>query len=230
MRIAINHLTRMSAPRICIAGIDEATGRHVRPVTRATDPLTRELLEERGGPIAVGAVVDLGPVQAVPSRPESEDHRFQTTRATRVRHLDEAEYVQRLVATSAPDLQAIFGPELERRGRSYAVAEGHGNVSLGVLRDQRRPDLEVDGYGKLRLVLADAAGAARLGVTDLRFVEADHRTLRRDAIEDFRRRMRRGVPVLLMLGLARAFRAEGDDEQRHWLQVNGICLEDKPLS
>jgi hypothetical protein len=35
--------------------------------------------------------------------------------------------------------------------------------------------------------------------------------------------------VLLMVGLARAWRAAGDDLERHWLQVNGICLEDQPF-
>jgi hypothetical protein len=31
-----------------------------------------------------------------------------------------------------------------------------------------------------------------------------------------------------MFGLARAFVARGDDCERHWLQLNGICLEDRP--
>jgi len=32
-----------------------------------------------------------------------------------------------------------------------------------------------------------------------------------------------------MLGLARAFQKPGDDCERHWLQVNGICMTDRPL-
>lgn len=32
-----------------------------------------------------------------------------------------------------------------------------------------------------------------------------------------------------MFGLARAWQKPGDDEERHWLQVNGLCLEDAPL-
>ncbi len=66
-------------------------------------------------------------------------------------------------------------------------------------------------------------------VTDVRFVEEDHATVRRAAVEDVGRRIRRGVDTLLMLGLSRAFKARGEDPARHWLQVNGICLADRPL-
>ena len=31
------------------------------------------------------------------------------------------------------------------------------------------------------------------------------------------------------VGLARAFRAQGDTQSRHWLQVNNIHLEDDPV-
>jgi hypothetical protein len=34
----------------------------------------------------------------------------------------------------------------------------------------------------------------------------------------------------LMLGLARAFQRSDDDCERHWLQVNGICMADRPLA
>jgi hypothetical protein len=38
----------------------------------------------------------------------------------------------------------------------------------------------------------------------------------------------RGVGVYVMFGLSRGFPAAGDDRPRHWLQVNGLCLEDRP--
>ena len=41
--------------------------------------------------------------------------------------------------------------------------------------------------------------------------------------------MRRGVQARSPVGLARAFVATGDASERHWLQVNGICMEDRPL-
>jgi hypothetical protein len=139
------------------------------------------------------------------------------------------EYLQLLETIANDDLEAIFGSDLERRGRSFAIEEGRGEVSLGVLRIQEEPEFLVDDWGKLRLRLNDVDPPAHLGVTDLRFVEADHSTLKPDVIDDVRRRMQRGVGVLLMVGLARAWRAAGDDRERHWLQVNGVCLDDRPL-
>jgi hypothetical protein len=126
-------------------------------------------------------------------------------------------------------LQTIFGKKLERQGWSYAVEKGQGNASLGILRIQRRSDVQIDRYGKLRLRLSWPGGPAFLPVTDLRFVEADHKTIKTKLVDDVSARMKSGVEVLLMLGLARAFLKDGDDRERHWLQVNGICMADRPL-
>jgi Dual OB-containing domain len=229
MEIVLNHVTRMGAPRICVAGIDTATGRHVRPITARSEPITRSLLEQEGGPFGLGAVVDLGNVRASPSPPETEDHLFSIGSAKTVGQMDAAAYSQLLDRVATDDLQTIFGPELERRHRSFAVETGHGEVSLGVLRVQRASDLEIDVYGKLKLRLNDVEPSALLTVTDIRFVEADHKTLRPDLIRDAQRRLRDGVDLYLMVGLARPFKAGGDDRERHWLQVNGICLQDRPL-
>ena len=229
MRIVVNHLTRMGAPRICVAGVDPSARRHVRPTTPATDPITRTLLEENGGPFGIGAVVELGDVRPQPVPPESEDHVFATTAASRQGRLTGDEYAHMLDGIAHDDLEAIFGAALERRGRSFAVDEGSGAASLGVLRVQEPTDLEIDNWGKLRLVLDDVSQPARLGVTDIRFVEADHKTLKADVVDDYQRRLRRGVGGFMMVGLARAWRAAGDDHARHWLQVNGICLVDRPL-
>src|SRR5436853_53964 len=96
MEIVVNHLTRMKAPRICIAGIEPNSGRHVRPTTPATDPIERKLLAEEGGPFDIGTLVELGDVRANPSQPESEDHLFATAAAVAVRGLDADEYLQLL--------------------------------------------------------------------------------------------------------------------------------------
>jgi len=229
MQVVVNHLTRMTAPRMCVAGINPETGRHIRPTTASSDPITRSLFDEEGGPFGVGTLVELGEVRANPSRPESEDHLFTTASALAVRQLEADDYLELLGGVAEDDLGSIFGHDLERRGRSFAIEEGNGTVSLGVLRVQQTPDLEVDGYGKLRLKLDDIEEPAHLGVTDIRFVEADHSTLKRDVIDDVQQRMQRGVDLFLVVGLARAFIATGDDRRRHWLQVNGICMEDRPV-
>jgi hypothetical protein len=230
MRIVVNHLTRMDAPRICLAGIDPDTGRHIRPTTERLHPLTRDLLADEGGPFALGSLIDLGDVIADPQPPETEDHLFRPADAKVVGRLSPNRYLEFLGEHAGNHLDEIFGDELVRHGRSYALDEGCGTASLGVLRVRRRPDLEVDGYGKLRLRLLLRAEdkPASLPVTDVRFVDSDHKRIKSELVADVRARMRRGVNVLLMLGLSRAFHKPGDDCERHWLQVNGICMADRP--
>jgi Dual OB-containing domain len=230
MQIVVNHLTRMKAPRICIAGIDPETRRHIRPTTPPSDPIERTLLDAEGGPFGIGVLADLGEVRANPSPPECEDHLFSTASATAVGQYDADQYLELLDEVAEDDLESIFGTDLERpRGRSFAIEEGHGTVSLGVLRVQQRPDLEVDSSGKVKLTYNDVDHPPSLGVTDVRFVEPDQKTPRFDVVEDVQRRIQLGVNLYLMVGLARAYVAPGDDRDRHWLQVNGICLEDRPV-
>jgi hypothetical protein len=230
MRIVVNHLTRMEAPRICIAGIVPDTGRHIRPTTGRLRPLTRDLLGEQGGPFALGALIELGEVIQDPKPPETEDHLFWPDRAHVLGRLSPNRYLELLHEHAHDRLQTIFGDELVRHDWSYAVPKGCGTASLGILRVRRRPDIEVDRYGKLRLRLNDENKPAFLPVTDVRLVEADHKTVKVEAVADLKARMRRGVEVLLMLGLARAFQRSDDDCERHWLQVNGICMADRPLT
>ena len=146
-----------------------------------------------------------------------------------VGQLSPSRYLELLNEHARHRLHEIFGDELVRQGRTYAVDKECGTISLGVLRVRRKPDLKVDRYGKLRLRLSDEKQPAFLPVTDVRFVEADHKTIKTEVVADVRARMQRGVGVLLMLGLARAFKKPGDDCERHWLQVNGICMTDRPL-
>jgi hypothetical protein len=229
MRMVVTQLTRMRAPRICVAGIDPDTGQHIRPITGPEAPLTRELLADEGGQFALGALFELGYVAPDPKPPETEDHLFRPEEAQVLGQLSSARYLELLNRHASDRLQAVFGDALVRRGQTHAIDSGCGAVSLGILRPRRRPDLEVNAYGKLRLRLNGDGKPASLPVTDVRFVETDHESIRSEVVADVNARMRRGVGVLLMLGLARAFRADGDDCERHWLQVNGICLEDRPV-
>jgi hypothetical protein len=230
MRIVLTHLTRMDAPRICIAGIDPDTGHHIRPTTGRSNPLTRAFLAEEHRPFALGALVELGETKPNPNPPEVEDHLFWPERARVLGRLSPQRYLDLLRVNAQHNLQAIFGRELQRQNRTYAVDKGRGTASLGVLRAQRKPDIRIDHYGKLRLQLQRAGESpAYLPVTDMRFVEPDHKTIRQDVLADVKTRMKHGIEVYLMLGLTRAFLKDGDDRERHWLQVNGICMADRPL-
>lgn len=209
MRIVVNHLTRMNQPeRICVAGVDEQSREHVRPVSADGTMLTRQMLREAGGCFELGALVDLGPAVPRPAAPEIEDHTFRSARATYVRRLDPNEYLNLLFDIGESDLFKIFGAELVRATNwKYGAPEGRGTASLGVLLEPDDVALELNPFDerKLQVRLSVEGQRAFARVTDLRFYEADHRTLRLDRIKDVQRRIDRGVPLVLMVGLSRAY-------------------------
>lgn len=218
----------MTDDRICVAGIETAGEGHVRPITRRSDPLTRSLLKQNGGPLALGTLVDIGDARPNPTPPEIEDHWIWLDRMRAIDQLSPEQYLEFVDCYCEEALEDVFGPALQRHKWTYAVDEGEGDASLGCLRPQRRTSLEVNDRGRLRLRLAEASVPAYLAVTDLRFFEAEG-TIRHEFVEDVAARIRRGVPIRLMVGLGRAWAKDDDDQRRHWLQVNGICLEDRPL-
>lgn len=223
-QIILNHITRMTYPRICIAGIEVEVGKHVRPVTAPGDPITRSLLAEEGGPLEIGARIELGATTSVARPPETEDQRCRTTAFRSLGTLDPDEYLELLDSVAAPDLASAFGEPLQRVGRTYAVGEGEGSCSLVCVRASGDERL-THNYG---LRLRDSEGAL-IGVTDLRFFRSDHKTPLPELVMRANRRLMRGVPVYLMFGLSRAWAKNEEDEPRHWLQLNGICLGDSPL-
>lgn len=230
MQIILNHVTRMKSPRICVAGVDTETFDHIRPTTPATDPITRVLLRENGGPFGVGALVDLGQVRAEPDPPETEDHRFLTANARRVEDVSDDDYVAVLQEVSVATFDDAFGSDLECvRDRKYAVPLGSGTRSLAVVRLQGRPHLRADHWGKLLLELDSPDTACSLPMTDVRFFEDDQKTIVDDIVNEVNERLSEGVDTFLMLGLARAFVATGYDRSLHFLQANGLCLVDRAV-
>jgi hypothetical protein len=89
--------------------------------------------------------------------------------------------------------------------------------------------VSVSPWGKVRVQVNDGALDVDLSVTDVRFHEPDRWAPDNAVVRDVANRIRAGVPTILSLGLARAFLATNDTEQRHWLQVNGVHLEDDPV-
>jgi hypothetical protein len=229
MEIIVNHVTRMtSGSRICVAGINPASGEHVRPVTPASDLITRALLREEGGPFGPGALVELGPVRARPDPPETEDHEFATERARHVEDLTDETYLGLLDRVAHPDIPSAFGPELIAvRARKLAIPAGQGSRSLAVVT-LAKPQLQVK-FQKLYLKLDLPDAPADLRVTDVRFYEPDHKTVKRVLVNDVNRRLAARVPAYTMLGLARAM-ADSDGGYVHWLMANGLCLADRAVS
>lgn len=228
MRILVNHLTRMSPGYICVAGIDEETKKHVRPVLPYRRQLGTNLLWRNGGPFGLAAVVDLGPTQYVGSAPEFEDYAFEPDRASCLGEVPADYFWDRLCEASCKNPVEIFGQDLDRSGRSYTVDVGGGQASLGCLRATRNPDLYVNEYGKVRLHLAHLPTPADLSVTDLRLYQDDHENPHRSLISDVQECIKSGVGTILSVGLTRPFRKRNDTVKRHWLQINNIHLEDDP--
>lgn len=219
-----------TASQICVAGLKQDDREHIRPVTERSHPLTRSLLSVNGGPFQLGARVDLGMLRPHPSPPEIEDHLFLPDRSRLVEVLDPGEYWSLIEKASESDLGSIFGPELVRDGWGMSVPEGEGDASLGclVVSAADRPSLSV-AYDKVSLRMSAPDKPFYFPVTDIRLYEPDHETPRTEAVESVERRLTQGVPLRLMVGLGRAWARNAGEEPRHWLQINGLCLKDKPL-
>ena len=219
----------MGAPRICIAGLDPRNKKHIRPVTGRDRFIGRSLLRSEGGACEIGAKVELGSLIPRPSPPEIEDHVFEPGRIAATAILRPDEYLSLIDDVCVDDLHEVFGSALEQDGSSFSVPEGCGDASLGCVR--LRPDgstkILIDRYGSVRLRLRGPEKDSYIKVNDLRCYEKDQKTPSRSAVETARKRLAKGVPLRVMVGLTIAYpRGSGS---KHWLQVNGLCFEDSPL-
>jgi len=213
---------------ICVAGIDPKSGRHVRPVL-AGRRLDTSLLVKTGGPFEIGTVVDIGETQHHGSPPETEDRLFVPANASLVRDLSADRFWEMLSDNATSDLRSIFGNALQPLGKGAVVNVNAGAASLGCVRLNTPPEFEINAWDKIRAHLNDDEFALDLSVTDLRLYRDDQKTPRSKLLFEIRKRIARGVPVILAVGLTRAWQKPGDDRRRHWLQVNNIHLEDDPV-
>jgi len=232
MRIVVNHLTRMSPGFICIVGIGVATNRHIRPVcSRARLPL--RWAASHGGVFGIGNIVDLGPVRDRGARPEVEDREFREQHLRCVERLPPDAFWSVLDDHHDTRLQRIFGPELTLIGHSCTTERGTGEASLGVIIPDRIERLYAGGRGGVRLACDIGRAQLDLAVTDLRFYAMDDSTatwtINRNRLASVAYALETGVPVILSVGLTRAFKRDGNDTARHWLQVNNIHLANDPL-
>ncbi len=77
--------------------------------------------------------------------------------------------------------------------------------------------------------LYDGQFSADLSVTDIRLYADDHVTRDARAVAATDRRLRRGTPIIISVGLTRAFATGPTFPPVHWMQVNNLHLEDDPL-
>jgi hypothetical protein len=244
MHIVVNHLTKLAPGLICVAGIDQRTGKHVRPLTNRMLRLSFAVGHGDKGVFGIGKVVDLGHVRPVGKAPEVEDHHFREHELNSVTSMTDTDFWQMLSIRAMPRLQLIFGSDLEpvstASGLTCALPEGHGTASLGCLRPDVVRDLEIerrptdDGYREtLRVTVMVAGRSFRFPVTDLRMSSLDEANgrwqLHPERIDSVNERLRDGVPALLSVGVSRPFQRSSKESPRHWLQVNNIHLQDDAI-
>ncbi len=226
MRIILNHLTHLNQGFICVAGLDLETHRHVRPRLRQNN-LTSAYLTRNGGYFELGAMLDLDWVEKAPTPPEVEDVRFNPRRVRVLKKAAPVYFWNLLKSVARPHLSEIFGPALRPLDYSAVVSEGQGIASLGCLYLDRLPELTLNRQGRPRLALNDPPFNLNLSVTDLRFYEGGTTNPNPTAFDHANALIRQGGPVILSLGLSRAWRKNENDPAYHWLQVNNIHLEKK---
>jgi hypothetical protein len=223
MQIIVNHLTRMQPGYMCVAGINPVNNQHVRPVLRNRLPI--DLLALHGGPFAIGALIDLGPVKYCGSAPEVEDYSFNRQNVRNRGIIPPEQFWQRLQLIARKSISDIFGPAIKQVNRACVVDARTGNASLGCLIPAIPPKLFVNSYGKLRVAVADGNFDLYLSVTDIRLYEEDHTTPKENLVQHINKRIQDGNPVILSIGLTRPFRPHDDSIEQHWLQVNNIHLQ-----
>lgn len=219
MRIVVNHLTRMQAGCMCVAGIDPDTGRHIRPVLGKQ--MRVEMLACHGGPFELARIVDLGETRFVGRIPEIEDQLFHAAAA----QIAADEFRKLLEGTALDDLAAVFGPDLEPRGSTFGVLERHGLRSLGCYwAAEPRLFLEATATGRrrVRFSFKSHSRSCTVPVTDMRLYAEDHVTPNPERIETLASELRRLPRVLVSIGLSRAYRRTAGEPAIHWLQINNI--------
>lgn len=214
---------------ICVAGIDLDTNRHVRPVLHG-ERLRVTLLSRNGGPFDMACIVDLGKTSHAGNPPEVEDYLFSLEGAHQTGSMNSKEFWGLLKAFAKPTLLDIFGKDLKQRGpTSCAVDVGKGTTSLGCFVPKSTPKIYLrsrnGGPAQIRMEVTDGQFALDLGVTDIRLYDNDHVTPVSKTTNNVADRLRKGIGVILSMGLTRPFPRESPV---HWLQVNNIHLEDNP--
>jgi len=232
MKLVINHLTRMQKGFMCVAGVDLATGQHVRPLLHSQ--MRVNMLARHGGPFDIARIVDLGWTKYIGTRPETEDYLFHRSEVQAIGQMPANEFWKLLENLAQPKLGEIFGPDLKPRTRhSYAVDVGAGIASLGCYTPPTCPRLFIQrraplSRGRIRIAFHVGEYEFELGVTDIRLYRDDHVTPDAGIVDRVAKRLQTGSDLILSVGLTRAFQSTPTEPAFHWLQVNNIHFKEAP--
>ncbi len=220
MEILICHLTRMSAGKICVAGIDIATNMHVRPVFPMGN-FTIQDLRANGGTMEIGAVVDIGDAVKSGYPPEVEDHDVKRKNLRYIKTLSANAFSTWMAENSSHSVRHIFGERMSYEFGYATLKPGEGKASLGCLSVQGEKLLHVNDQGRIRMRFMTDGVRLNLPITDLRCFENDAVTLDKVAINQLQQLVADNE-IVLSLGVTRLYRPKPEAPEAHWLQVNGV--------
>ncbi len=152
--------------------------------------------------------------------PLVEERQVEEDNITPLGRLPDGQFWSLLETLGHDHLPSIYGDDLTvSASGSASVPAGRGKASLGVLRCPGPAELFRRG-GQLRMGLDDLRlGSLDLNVHDHRL--RDEKGVPIDSLwKVIRRRVQSGEPVILSLGLSRAFNGV------HWLRVDNIHFRD----
>jgi hypothetical protein len=228
--MVVNHLARLRAGRICVAGIDLYTGKHVRAIL--ADGQESTFLRRNGGPFDIGNVVDLGSALPSPKVPKVEDHFFHGCHARYVRTAHPNGFWDLLKAVSKRDLAKIFGDQIvltmTEKGFLHART---GDGSIGCVIPYSRPECYIDTWGKLRMSLVvlvnNTQTPLKLSLSDIRFYKDDQKTPNQEVIDMINARMN-VEDIILGVGVDHIRLASAHYPQINWIQVTAVHLSGDP--
>ncbi len=159
---------------------------------------------------------------------------FWPSNARNVGRVRPNEYWNLLASLAKRTFKELFGPKLHAIGQHGAgMDRGTGIASLGCLVPAAPPMLYTRNVpnepAKLRLKVSDGEFNLDLGVTDVRLYDEDSATPNMSVVTKMSRELGRGAPVIISVGLTRAFSPTEQMPASHWLQANNLSLESDPL-
>jgi hypothetical protein len=215
--IVVDHLARLDDGSVVGAGID-GNHEHITPLRGS--PWDTAATARGGGPFGIGVAVDLGFSRRSGTPPLVEERQVEEDNITPLGRLPDGQFWSLLETLGHDHLPSIYGDDLTvSASGSASVPAGRGKASLGVLRCPGPAELFRRG-GQLRMGLDDLRlGSLDLNVHDHRL--RDEKGVPIDSLwKVIRRRVQSGEPVILSLGLSRAFNGV------HWLRVDNIHFRD----
>jgi len=226
LQFVVTHLTRMREG-ICTAGPEPRSGANIRPVARYGN-LPGALLWQRGGPLKVGALVDIGTAIPRPTPPHSEDVEADPAKWHAAGQVSEERFLKHLLDRAAPSPHAAFGQFMrEVEPGKHAITAGEGDRSLTYVLLDRGLELTVTNQGRLSLQFVAETKRFRLPVTDARLYKDDMATPHPTAVGRLQKLIWRGKGVVAGMGIGRAWGRPGE-KPMHWLQANNLYPVEAP--